>query len=150
MPGGGDTRTPGAKQKIAQREEQIVALRLRHHSFTAIGRVVGLSRQNCQKAFVLALHRTTNADIQTHHRSELAELEAGAKVAWELVDVKENPKTRAAGLTILNQIHIRRDKLLGLDAATCPAKHAPSRPELSDSIDSTQTGRPRWCELSAR
>ena len=115
---GGDTRTPGAKQKIAQREEQVVALRLRHHSFTAIGRVVGLSRQNAQKAFVRALHRNTAVDIQTHHRSELAELEAEAKAAWEMVDVKDAPRTRAAGLTILNRIHIRRAKLLGLDAPT--------------------------------
>jgi hypothetical protein len=43
--GGGDTRTPQAKQEIAKREEQIVALRLRHHSFAAIGRVVGISEQ---------------------------------------------------------------------------------------------------------
>jgi hypothetical protein len=90
-------------------------LRLRHHSFGAIGRVVGISKQNAQKSFLRALRRNTDADIQTHHRSELAELEAEAKVAWELVDVKDNPKTRAAGLTILNQIHIRRAKLLGLD-----------------------------------
>jgi hypothetical protein len=74
---------PHAKQEIAKREEQIVALRLRHHSFGAIGRVVGISKQNAQKSFLRALRRNTDADIQTHHRSELAELEAEAKVAWE-------------------------------------------------------------------
>jgi hypothetical protein len=74
--GGGDTRTPSAKQEIARREEQIVALRLRHHSYSAIGRVVGVSKQNAQKAFLQALHRNTAVDIQTHHRSELAELDA--------------------------------------------------------------------------
>src|ERR1700730_15922450 len=95
---GGDTRTPQAKQEIAKREQQIVALRLRHHSFAAIGRVVGISKQNAQKAFLRALRRNTDADIQTVHRSELAELEAEAAAAWELVDVKDSPKTRAAGL----------------------------------------------------
>ena len=77
---GGDTRTPQAKQEIARREQQIVALRLRHHSFAAIGRVVGISKQNAQKTFHRALRRNTDQDIQTHHRSELAELdvEAGA------------------------------------------------------------------------
>jgi hypothetical protein len=41
--GGGDTKTAQARQEIARREEQIVALRLRHRSFSAIGRVVGVS-----------------------------------------------------------------------------------------------------------
>jgi hypothetical protein len=45
-PAGGDTRTPQAKQEIARREEQIVALRLRHHSFAAIGRAVGITKQS--------------------------------------------------------------------------------------------------------
>src|ERR1019366_647126 len=116
--GGGDQRTALAKQKNAQREEQVVALRIRQHSLTAIARVVGLSRQNCQKAFVRALHRSTTVDIHTHHRTELAELEAEAKVPWEMGDVKDAPRTRAAGLAILNRIHIRRAHLLGLDAPT--------------------------------
>src|ERR1700724_2229309 len=46
---GGDTRTPQAKQEIARREQQIVALRLRHHSFAAIGRVVGMFKQNARR-----------------------------------------------------------------------------------------------------
>jgi hypothetical protein len=51
---GGDTHTPQARVDIARREEQIVALRLRHHSYSAIGRVVGISKQNAQKAFLRA------------------------------------------------------------------------------------------------
>jgi hypothetical protein len=35
-----------------------------------------------------------------------------------LVDTKDNPKARAAGLAALNRIHIRRARLLGLDAPT--------------------------------
>jgi hypothetical protein len=116
---GGDKRTPQAKGDIAKREQQIVALRLRHHSFTAIGRVVGVTKQSARSAFLKALRRNTDQDIQTHHRSELAELDAEASAAWELTDTKDNPKTRAAGLAALNRIHIRRAKLLGLDA---PAK----------------------------
>jgi hypothetical protein len=113
---GGDHRTPIAKQQIAQREQQSVALRLRHHSFAAIGRVVGVTRANAQKAYLRALHRNTDQDIQTHHRSELAELEIEAAAAWELVDTKDSPKSRAQGLAALNRIHIRRARLLGLDA----------------------------------
>jgi hypothetical protein len=105
-----------AKQAIAQREQQVVALRLRHHSFTAIGRVVGISRQNAQKAFARALRRNTAIDIHTIHRSELAELELEAAAAWELADIKDNPKARAMGLLALNRIHLRRARLLGLDA----------------------------------
>jgi hypothetical protein len=116
--GGGDTKTAQARQEIARREEQIVALRLRHRSFSAIGRVVGVSKQAAQKAYFKALHRNTDQDISTHHRSELAELDAEASAAWELVDTKDSPKTRAAGLAALNRIHIRRAHLLGLDAPT--------------------------------
>jgi hypothetical protein len=115
---GGDTRTPGAKQEIAKREQQIVALRLRHHSFTAISRVVGISRQSAQKAYLRALRRNTDQDIQTVHRSELAELDLEAAAAWELVDTKDSLRARAAGLLALNRIHIRRARLLGLDAPT--------------------------------
>ena len=34
------------------------------------------------------------------------------------MDTKDNPKARAAGLAALNRIHIRRARLLGLDAPT--------------------------------
>jgi hypothetical protein len=47
----GGTRTKQARQEIARREEQIVALRLRHHSFAAIGRVVGVSKQAAQRTY---------------------------------------------------------------------------------------------------
>jgi hypothetical protein len=116
---GGDTKTAQAHQKIAQREEQIVALRLRHNSFTAIGRVVGVSKQAAQKAFLRALHRNTDADIQTHHRSELAELEAEAAKLWNIIDVKDQTaRNITSALNTMNRIHIRRAKLLGLDAPT--------------------------------
>jgi DNA-binding CsgD family transcriptional regulator len=62
---GGDTRTSSAKQATARREEQIVALKLRHHSYSAIARVVGISRQSAQKAFLRALHRNTAAQRST-------------------------------------------------------------------------------------
>jgi hypothetical protein len=115
---GGDTRTPQAKDDIAKREQQIVALRLRHHSFTAIGRVVGVTKQSARSAYLKALRRNTDQDIQTVHRSELAELDLEAAAAWELVDTKDSSKARAAGLAALNRIHIRRAHLLGLDAPT--------------------------------
>jgi hypothetical protein len=114
---GGDARTPQARQEIARREEQVVALRLRHHTFTAIGRVVGLSRQNCQKAFFRALRRNTDQDISTHHRSELAELDAQQAKLWTVVDnPKESSKNLIAAINAMNRIHVRRARLLGLDA----------------------------------
>jgi hypothetical protein len=80
--------------------------------------VVGVSKQAAHKAFNKALRRNTDQDLQTVHRTELAELDIEAGSAWELVDTKDSPKTRAAGLAALNRIHIRRAKLLGLDAPT--------------------------------
>jgi hypothetical protein len=94
--GGGDTKTAQARQEIARREEQIVALRLRHRSFGAIGRVVGVSKQAAQKAYFKALHRNTDQDISTHHRSELAELDAEASAAWELVSASA-PRSQSHG-----------------------------------------------------
>jgi hypothetical protein len=93
-PAGGDTRTPQAKEVIAKREQQIVALRLRHHSFTAIGRAVGVTKQSARTAFNKALRRNTDQDIQTFHRSELAELDAEASAAWELTDTDQARRER--------------------------------------------------------
>jgi hypothetical protein len=117
--GGGDTRTPKAKVDIAKREQQIVELRLRNISFAAIGRAVGVSKQAAVKAFHKVLRRNTDADIQTHHRSELAKLEMEETRYWQALDThKENWQAVAALSGSLNRIHTRRARLLGLDAPT--------------------------------
>jgi hypothetical protein len=115
--GGGDHRSKQAKVDIAKREEQIVALRLRAISFAVIGRTVGISRQAAQRAFQKALQRNTNKTIQTHHRSELAELEMEQSRLWQTLDQeKDNWKAVVACMAAINRIHIRRARLLGLDA----------------------------------
>jgi hypothetical protein len=117
--GGGDTRTPQAKIDIARRENQIVELRLRNISFAAIGRAVGVSKTAALKAFHKALHRNTDRDISTHHRSELAKLEMEETRLWQLLDThKENWQATATCISGLNRIHVRRAHLLGLDAPT--------------------------------
>src|ERR1700730_11299122 len=67
----------------------------------------GISRQSAQKAFLRALHRNTAADIQTHHRSELAELDAQQAKLWTVVD---NPKVSEKNLiaAIRSENHSRR------------------------------------------
>jgi hypothetical protein len=117
--GGGDTRTPQAKLDIARRENQIVELRLRNISFAAIGRAVGVSKTAAIKAFNKALHRNTDRDISTHHRSELAKLEMEETRLWQVLDThKENWQATATCISGLNRIHVRRAHLLGLDAPT--------------------------------
>ena len=86
---GGDTRTPQARVDIARREEQIVALRLRHIPFAAIARTVGVNKSNAIRAFNKALRRNTDQDISTHHRSELAELDAQQAKLWTVVDIRK-------------------------------------------------------------
>jgi len=116
---GGDVHSPQARQEIARREEQIVALRVRHHTFAAIARVVGVTRQAAQKAYFKALRRSTDQDIQSHHRSELAELDAQQAKLWTVVDnPKVSEKNLIAAINAMNRIHIRRAHLLGLDAPT--------------------------------
>ena len=114
---GGDTHTPQARIDIARREEQIVALRLRHIPFAAIARTVGVNKSNAIRAFNKALRRNTDQDISTHHRSELAELDAQQAKLWTVVDnPKESSKNLIAAVNAMNRIHIRRARLLGLDA----------------------------------
>jgi hypothetical protein len=116
---GGDTRTPQAKVDIAKRENQIVELRLRNISYAAIGRVVGVSKTAVINTFKRALHRNTNQDIQTHHRTELAKLEMEETRLWQTLDShKESWQATATCMSGLNRIHVRRAHLLGLDAPT--------------------------------
>src|ERR1700726_496304 len=61
---GGDTHTPQARVDIARREEQIVALRLRHIPFAAIARTVGVNKSNAIRAFNKALRRNTDQAFQ--------------------------------------------------------------------------------------
>jgi hypothetical protein len=116
---GGDTRTPQAKQQIAQREEQIVQLRLRRIPFSAIARTVGVNKSQAVRGFYRALRRNTDQDIQSHHRQELADLEMEQAKYWSIIDAhKDNWKAQIAALRSLNMVHIRRARLLGLDAPT--------------------------------
>src|ERR1700692_4578119 len=117
--GGGDTRTPQAKQRIAQREEQIVQLRLRRIPFAAIARTVGIAKSQAVRGFYRALRRNTDQDIQAHHRNELADLEMEQAKYWSIIDAqKDNWKAQVSALRALNFVHIRRARLLVLDAPT--------------------------------
>src|SRR6202795_3897453 len=111
---GGDTRTPQARLDIARREEQIVALRLRRIPFSAIARTVGVNKSNAIRAFNKALRRNTDQNISTHHRTELAELEAEQANVWRAMDAnKENWQAQMSGTAQLRGIPPRRAKPLG-------------------------------------
>ena len=49
-----------------------------------------VNQSNASRAFNKVLRRNADADIQTHHRSELAELEAEAAKLWTLIDAKDH------------------------------------------------------------
>ena len=116
---GGDARTPQAKLESARREQQIVALRLRGVSFFEIGRRLDITRQSAHRAFLKALRRNTDQDIQTHHRAELGKLDMEETNVWRAMDAnKEDWRAQMAGTAQLRGIHVRRAKLLGLDAPT--------------------------------
>jgi len=116
---GGDTRTPRAQADIAKREQQIVALKLRGIPTPDIARVVGVSRQGVNKAFKKALRRQTEDALDAWHRTELGKLAMEETNIWRLMDIPENKsdwKAQAALEDRLLRIHIRRARLLGLDA----------------------------------
>ena len=117
--GGGDHRTAQAKLDAARREEQIVALRLRRHTFAEIGRTLGISRVAAYKGFMRALHRNADKDIKSFHAMELEDLELEQADIWKILDRpgnEENDKVRLQCYDRLNRVHIRRARLLGLDA----------------------------------
>ena len=92
---------------------------LRGVSFFEIGRVLGITRQSAHHAFNKALRRNTDQDISTHHRSELAKLEMEETRLWQALDThKESWQATATCMSGLNRIHVRRARLLGLDAPT--------------------------------
>ena len=118
---GGDKRTPRAKVDIAKREQQIVALKLRGIAAPEIARVIGISDRAVRAAFNKALRRQTEDALDAWHRTELGGLAMEATNIWRLMDFPENKndwKAQAALEDRLMRIHIRRAKLLGLDAPT--------------------------------
>jgi hypothetical protein len=118
---GGDKRTPRAKVDIAKREQQIVALKLRGIAAPEIARVIGISRRAVNAAFNKALRRQTEDALDAWHRTELGGLAMEATNIWRLMDLPENKndwRAQAALEDRLMRIHIRRAKLLGLDAPT--------------------------------
>jgi hypothetical protein len=102
----------------AKREEQIVALRLSGHTFGAIATAVGVTPAAAQKSFTGALARNANKDLETYHRTELAALDLQYAEIWRL-DAPENQNKVRRLLSCqgrLIRIHVRRARLLGLDA----------------------------------
>src|ERR1700722_14183957 len=118
---GGDKNSPRARADIAKREQQIVALRLRGISTPDIARVVGVSERAIQAGFKKALRRQTENALDAWHRTELGKLAMEETNYWRLMDITENKndwRAQAALGDRLMRIHIRRAKLLGLDAPT--------------------------------
>src|ERR1700719_869378 len=65
------------------------------------------------------LRRSTEQNISIHHRSELAKLEMEETRLWQALDThKESWQATATCMGGLNRIHVRRTRLLGLDAPT--------------------------------
>ena len=118
---GGDKNSPRARADIAKREQQIVALKLRGIAAPEIARVIGISDRAVRAAFNKALRRQTEDALDAWHRIELGGLAMEATNIWRLMDLPENKndwRAQAALEDRLMRIHIRRAKLLGLDAPT--------------------------------
>jgi hypothetical protein len=113
------TRATQAKVDTARREQQIVALRLRGVSFFEIARLIGIMRTSAHRAFAKALRRQTEDALDAYHQEELAGLALEAANVWRSMDAnKDNWQAQMSGTAQLRGIHIRRAKLLGLDAPT--------------------------------
>src|ERR1019366_3187627 len=86
-----------------------------------IARVIGISPRAVHAAFNKALRRQTEEALDAWHRTELGGLAMEAANIWRLMDLTDNKndwKAQASLEDRLMRIHIRRAKLLGLDAPT--------------------------------
>ena len=104
-----------------ERLEQIVALKLRGIPAPEIARAIGISDRAVRAGFNKALRRQTEDALDAWHRTELGGLAMEATNIWRLMDLTENKndwRAQAALEDRLMRIHIRRAKLLGLDAPT--------------------------------
>ena len=117
--GGGDTRSAHARSAAAQREEQVVGLRVRGIKPAAIGRLLGISTQAVYKIFARALRSNVPEDLESYHRKELAELEFEREQICQIMDAadKIDPKDQLACLRLLLSHHTMIARLLGLNAA---------------------------------
>jgi hypothetical protein len=61
-------------------------LRLRRIPFSAIARTVGVNKSQAVRGFYRALRRNTDQDIQSYHRTELADLEMEQAKYWSIID----------------------------------------------------------------
>jgi hypothetical protein len=116
----GDRHTAEAKADTARREEEIVALRLRRHTFAEIGRKLGISKVSAVQGFNRALHGDANHDIKKNHVMELKDLELEQAAIWKnLVRAgnEENEKIQLQSYDRLNRVYIRRARLPGLELA---------------------------------
>jgi hypothetical protein len=116
---GGDRFTPQARADATSREEQIVGLRLRGQTFSAIATAVGITKAAAQKSFMRALARGANEDLETYRLTELLALDMQRGEIWRIFEAAENQNKAKRQLSCLNQlmrIHVRRARLLGLDA----------------------------------
>jgi predicted phage terminase large subunit-like protein len=117
--GGGDTRSPRAISAAAQREEQVVALRLRGIKYAPIARQVGISKQAAQKIFARALRSNVPEDLESYHRKALAELEFDREYIYQIADAadKRDFKVQLACMRLLPSLRTSEARLLGLNAA---------------------------------
>src|ERR1700728_1048888 len=117
--GGGDTRSQQARSAAAQRDEQVFALRLRGIKYAPIGRQLGISKQAAQKSFERSFRSNAPEDLESIHRSQLAELELEREQICRIADTvgKSDFKVQLACMRLLERIHIRIARLMGLDAA---------------------------------
>jgi hypothetical protein len=98
-----------------------VALKLRGIPPSEIARVIGVSLRAVHAAFNKALRRQTEDALDAWHRTELGGLAMEAANIWRLMDLTDNKNDWRAQSALedrLMRIHIRRAKLLGLDAPT--------------------------------
>jgi hypothetical protein len=116
---GGDRSTPQARPPRPSVKSKS-ALCACGQTFGAIATAVGVTPAAAQKSFTGALARNANKDLETYRRTELAALDLQYAEIWRILDAPENQNKVRRLLSCQDQlirIHVRRARLLGLDAS---------------------------------
>jgi hypothetical protein len=113
---GGDTGSPAAKQRTAERDKQILELRLRGATFEMIAGRLGMHAKGVSKAYYRELANIPRPEREQLRKEHKERLER----AWRVVWAKFEAATDSHEIAMLNRevarLEEREARLFGLDA----------------------------------
>jgi hypothetical protein len=112
---GGDRTTPAAKLRTAEREHQVVELRLRGLRWRPISEATGISIRGCHAAWQHALDHIRRPGVEEAKKQLLEAVRLLESNLWTDYAKASEPTARAAIGNAILRCQERQSKLLGCD-----------------------------------